>query len=72
MEEKDELDSGRDRGDDMSMDGLPHVAGHHQVIIHPKKVARRCKVCHQSTLRMCQVHLHMEYCFAVHHKWVKT
>ena len=47
----------------MRMDGLPHVAGHHHVITHPKEVARRCKVCHKSTLRMrhkCQVHLHME------------
>ena len=53
MKEEDvESDSGRDPGDDMRMDGLPHVAGHHHVITHPKKIARRCKVCHKSTLRM--------------------
>ena len=68
MEEKVEPDSGRDPGDDMRKDGLPHVVGHHHVITHPKKVARRCKVCHKSTLRMChkcQVHLHMANCFAI-------
>ena len=68
MEEEVESDSGRVPGDDMRMDGLPHVAGHHHVITHPKEVARRCKVCYKSTLRMChkcQVHLHTENCFAV-------
>ena len=63
MEIEEESDLGRDPGDDMRMDGLPHVGGHYQVITHSKKVVRRCRVCHKSTLRMChkcQVHLHME------------
>ena len=67
-EEEEESDSGRDPGDDMRMDGLPLVAEHHHVITRPKRVARRCKVCHKSALRI----LHMENCLAVHHKWVKT
>ena len=46
MKEEEALDSGRHSGEDMRMDGLPHVAGHHHVITHPKKVARRCKVFH--------------------------
>ena len=53
MEEEAVSDSGRDPGDDRRMNGLPHVAGHHHVIIHSKKVARRCKVCHKSTVKMC-------------------
>ena len=68
MEEEVESNSGIDPGDDIRIDGLPNVAGHHYAITHLKKVARRCKVCHIFTLRMChkcQVHLHMANCFAI-------
>ena len=43
MEEEEASDSGRDPGDDMRMNGLPHVAGQHHVITHSKTVSRRFK-----------------------------
>ena len=63
MEEEVKSDSGRDPGGNMKMDDLPHVAGQHHIITHPKKVGRPCIVCHKSTVRMChkcQVHLHID------------
>ena len=38
MEEEVESDSGRDPGDNMRMDELPHVVGHHHIITHAEKI----------------------------------
>lgn len=51
---------------------IPRVSGNHQVVVQPQNKARRCQVCHKPTQRMCskcQVHLHLDKCFAAHHKW---
>lgn len=69
FEDDDDID---DIKDETVPPPIPSVSGHHQCVNHSENKARRCKVCHKPTQRLClkcQVHLHIGKCFATYHNW---